>query len=479
VDQSYPAIYTNDLFQEVVKQYFTGVSGNVFFKDEFLKDLTMCLNFTGKAFTDLEQSIASVSTPIVLVPNYQYVLMDSLDKNDKMFLDDIFVVSPAITIYKPINDRKLKVNVTGICSLSTNLFRPRLQLRRKAGAISPTSADEILAESFVLTGPGLEKGTLNWSGDLLKGEHLYVSIDVNDISGGSSSGNLNSLTWTIDVEEGAYFGDTYDPKIYLPDITQYDYFQEVVKRFGLIYQINPNDTIRFECFKDVFDGAFGHDDWTDKLSGFKETSFQYGAYGKKSYLQYKGDRLPLLITNYNGWSEVAFDNDNYEAVKIIIQSIGEAISVYNGFLTGFSSVQLANYTDTIPAAPQYPKDRGPVFIQSGIEPALEDFDLYLLRDGIFTGGTGVTLNIGEDMNVSKIQEFVTITASYFGGILTSLERPQVYVMDLNLSIADFYNLDFFKLKYFEQFQSYFYLIKAENFIPGKLTKCTFLKVQRA
>lgn len=479
IDQTPPAVYSNDIFQAIILQYFSGLSSDLFFKDDFLKDLTLLMNYQSKYLIELEQSIASISTPFVIdsVP-YQYLLMDSLDKNDKLFLDNIMVLSPAITIYKPINDRKVNITVNAAITFDTNLASVKVQLRKKSGAITPTSADTVLAESQSTTGPGTDIVELVYDGDILKDEFVYLSLDLTAV--GAFNGTVDSLTWTINVQEAAFFGDTFNPFIYLPEVTQYDYFQDIVKRFGLVYYIDAFNVFRCETFADIFAGAFGTDDWTDRLAIQKGTEYKYGSYAKKNYIQYKGERLNNLLTDYNGWALYTFDNDNLEDEKIMIESIGEALSVYYLNVIGLGTILINNYPDNvIPASPQYQLPKSTAFARAEVEPSVRDWDLYLLRDGFFTGDTGINILIGEDLNTAKIQELNSLSVNVLGDLMTSLERPQVFTMDMNLSVVDFYNLDFFKLKYFEQFQSYFYLIKAENFIPGKLTKCTFLKVQRA
>ena len=64
--------------------------------------------------------------------------------------------------------------------------------------------------------------------------------------------------------------------------------------------------------------------------------------------------------------------------------------------------------------------------------------------------------------------------SEFENILDAYNKIKV---DINLSVVDLYKLDFFTLKYFNQFGKYYYLNKVTNFKKDKLTTCEFVEVK--
>ena len=476
-DMSYPAIYTKSIFEAILNEYFAKFSGDIFFKDCFVNELTACANFTSDKMIALEKTTAEITSFTGISLGLNGIEFQAFTKNDKNFLSNAPFASPTFTLYIPINDRNVNVNANIRITLNSSSEIGKLQIRKGVGTsyfVNPS--DEILAESEDIQGAITILLNLTYEGDILKGEYLYMTFDLSS----GSTATIEDGDITIDVNDVSIFGDTFNPTIYLPDITQYDYFQDAVKRFGLIYSIDISGNIRFETFKDVFDSAFGTDEWTDKNAGSRDTDFDYGKYGKLSYFEFQGDRSATNVVGYNGWKQVIFDNDNYDAEKVILKSIGAAIGVING--SGSVSQLGVDFNNQLIVfnPPLYLKSyTAPVYVIADKTPAPFNLEIYLMHDGFNSGNTGIDLLLGQTINICDGQDFEVLTVQCFGNLLKSIERPQVFTMDMNLSVVDFYNLDFFKLKYFEQFQSYFYLIKAENFIPGKLTKCTFLKVQRA
>lgn len=475
IDMCYPAIFTNDIFLAICKEYFSIVEGDIFYKPEYLNEMTCCVNTISDASIELEKSTAEVTVFSSLSSGLNGIYFDDITKNDKLFLVvDPFAINPT-TFYKPINDRSIDIKTECFITLIDGITG-KLQIRKGSGSLSVSSSHEILAESEALENYG-NYIPLEWSGDVLEGEYIYVCFDYYDGSNALLEVNSNL---EINVSQINMFGDTFNPIIYLPDITQYDFFQDVVRRFGLIYSISNDGKLRFETFKDVFASSFGSNDWTDKLANKSQVAFSYGSYAKLNYFQFKGDRSESNTVQYNGWKEISFDNDNYTASKIIIQSIGQAINGVSGSQSVSTLGQTKDDELILLNPPLFLKTyEAPVFSVSDKILAPFNYDLYLMRNGFNSGNTGETLSLGNPLNITNIQDFEVLVSVCYGDIINSVERPEVLTADINLSETDFYFIDFFKPKYFKQFQSFYYLLKSENYIPGKVTKCTFLKIKRS
>ena len=120
-----------------------------------------------------------------------------------------------------------------------------------------------------------------------------------------------------------------NPKLLLPDLAQWDYFKDQVRKFGLVWQELNDGGLRIECFKDIIDGSFGFDDWTRKLIQSREETFTFGNnYGQRSIFKYSGEiNNGALDETYNGWAFFDMDNDTYEKEKNVIESIGLGVEL--------------------------------------------------------------------------------------------------------------------------------------------------------
>jgi hypothetical protein len=484
IDTTYPAFFTRDLFAKLLEGYFDSIDTNIDDKPLFETDVTFAMATESEAWKEWERGTANLTAPINYVSfgggggnGFTWFPL-ATDKNDKAALGNTLVISPALFRYRAPANRLVTVSIsyafTG--SFGTGV---KLQLRTKPSSQgTPDPTDALIAETDNITSAITAQG--EFTAFVRKDYDLYFSLQV--VSNPTFNFTMTQFDLQIQPTKQGIFGDaTMNPKLLLPNITQWDYFADQVKRFGLVWQQKPGNEIKIECFADIFEGAFGIEDWTRKAVAFTDNQYRYGDYGQRSFFEYSGDRSSgILDTTYNGWGFYDMDNDNYPAEKVIVQSIGLAVTQALDWLQapepnalrigGYESQDnrfvLLQNVDSLSYGNLRQTDQFPV-----------NYQLWKLDDGAFSGNTGEVQQPDEFVANVAIQELQSISFAFYGNILPSIARPEVLTADILLTEADFYALDFFKLKYFEQLQANYYLVKAENYIPGKPCKCTFLKVK--
>lgn len=473
-DTTYPALFVKQLFEKLVLENFNGLIGDWAFSQLHANDLILCTNVQGQPWKDFERVKLTLTTDFVTTPSSPlptfYWLFFSIDENQKGWADNVLVLSPALTQLVFTTNRKIRVSVKGRLTAVAAAIRLRIRTKPTSQG-TPDVADTILAESE------LASGTLTTDVVLIDGEFevsveggndIYLSVDYSFI--GSLTGQtarLEDCEVTFEFLENRLFDDTFNPSLYLPELSQWDFFREVVRSYGLVFAETPDGFLRAESFADIFAGAFGIDNWTRKFIREESENYKYGDYGVESFFQYNGERLEGA--DFNGWYLKEFDNDNYDDQKEVVKLAAAGLS---NTIRGFLNV--GGFTD----------DDGTIYLKGdgNINLALRNYDpspvgrrAIFLRQGL----ENTTLTLTSGLNIAQRRDLEQFVLQFYGDLLTSIERPVVKTVDIFLTEAEFYNLDFFKLKYFEQYQAYFYLIKAENYMPGKPLKVQLLKVKRS
>lgn len=498
IDLCYPAFFTRDLLDKLLSQYFTNLTGNVFSSDLYSHDLTFAADTENQVWKDYEKVIVDKQNdvsfgfaPVLSSIWFGFVFIPEQDNKQTCLFysqsvdpDAFKFEGTGITVFESPANRKFKLKLNTQFTIGTlssgQRYRLEAYLRPRGNVnINPLS-DTRVAESEWYATAGTY--TIESELDLFQrvDEGLYF-VYKTELATTFVDIIIRNFTFTIEPERQSIFGEKLmNPKLLLPDCTEFDYFIDQVKRFGLIFQTYYDGTIRLESFKDVLSGMFGAVDWSNKLVQVNKTSFELGKYGKTTYIQYKGDRDGLLLAGYNGWGFWIYDNDRYDVENVAVESKGKAVSQLLAHLQppfenalNVGGYELNDNTDVI-----LTQEKELVYgrLNQNADFAA-NYALWLLNNGAFTGNTGQVLQPFEFAANVSLAELGSHITDYYGNLIDSLERPVVREVEVYLSEVDFYNLDFFKLVYLEQFQKYHYLLSVENYIPGKTVKAKLLEVK--
>ena len=186
-------------------------------------------------------------------------------------------------------------------------------------------------------------------------------------------------------------------------------------------------------------------DWSDKfIQGTDVITNNLGGYTRTNELRYDNDDT---VSSNLGYDTFTIDNDTLDDISVQIElPFGASNEVE---IDNYNMADLAIYDDTGRIAE----------INNRLFAQYEDvFDGDNISFGIFSPISWTNLKLGG-----------------YQDLFTSLNRVRIVTCQMNLKKLDFQSFDFTKPVYIDFFNSYFYVLKISNFIPGKSTTVTLLK----
>jgi len=265
-----------------------------------------------------------------------------------------------------------------------------------------------------------------------------------------------------------YFEQNITTSDALPKILQSDFVKMILQTFNLVSQYKPDGTPYFVCLRDVLNGVFGVEDWTEKLIEEKSEKYTIGSYfGLRNDFKYMYTDSDDIFANHRTF----LDNENYADEKTVISSACTASKLEG---ENYEYLLATEEFETAPTIkiPYYEAGDSSDFELTN----LDEVRLVFLKPILlYDRATG--LEEGQFTKGSFVEYYwETLFDQYYREIFTIANRPTVKALTLYLSPVDIYQLDHFKLKYFEQYASFFYLQKVNNFIAGKGVGCEFIQV---
>jgi hypothetical protein len=250
------------------------------------------------------------------------------------------------------------------------------------------------------------------------------------------------------------------------DYNQLDFVKEIMQRYGLIFR-KARNTKEYEFIKidDLLTDYANSEDWSDKYSNFTDEKYKSN-YAQKNYFTYTYGDDVIVPEFADGTMNV--DNVNLSTEKTVVTSIFKATETPRGGSSVDTVNSLMNYWE-LSDATYVPKSDGIRIFR-----LLQRTALLYVRIDFQPDATGEQLIEPFTFNQlyfdeTKLDYSVLINNNYsdFNEIL---DDYKAITLELNLSLIDIYNLDFFKLKYFKQLGRYYYLNKVSNFKPNQKTK---------
>lgn len=271
-----------------------------------------------------------------------------------------------------------------------------------------------------------------------------------------SAFNITVELTTSEIPYGGQFN--FAERIYPADCMEF--LKGIMQQFGIVATQLSEKVYAMSRIEDIFNMDFGFDDWSKKLTDENRERYSLGDYARINKLKY--EHLEDRSTFGNGQIEIQsnslpYSKDLFNSLFGIAESFGTTIGL--------------NPVVTIPLIE--------VDSQSGVR-KINEINFPLI----------VSLNSGELVNALTV-EFTDVNTSpsfthLAGAVLSYLDsdpvkweylidghyqrlsevlnRAQVKEVKLLLNITDIRDLDFRKLKYFKQYQAYFYLNKIKNWI---------------
>jgi len=250
-----------------------------------------------------------------------------------------------------------------------------------------------------------------------------------------------------------------------------DFINEITHRFGLtMYSNNVTKVYEFLTLEEQLITAPAVN-WSDKLAKKVKEDYIYGNYAQRNWFRYNYNDKEA---DHNDWY-IDVENVNLQGSKDVIKSrIYSPERLKSTFLQNDPS-NIYKLWEKEPVEDSNDinykiLDKRYYFIKS----SLRTMPLHLESKMLTTEGN-VMYYYKENYVGLKWHEVIE---KYYRTLSQVLSLSQIVTADLYLKDTDITNFDFRKLYYFEQFASYFYMNKINNYISGKPVRCEMVKVHR-
>lgn len=301
------------------------------------------------------------------------------------------------------------------------------------------------------------------SGDLLETGIVitpHLALDVGDPSlvvfeaGYTRKVYQNTITIPVNFED--MIGDTF----------QIDFVKDIMQRYGLSFRKIPfKDEFEFKKIQSIVTDKVNAEDWSNKYSGVLDEKYKPN-YAKTNYAKYQYDSSDSNIEQTFADGELTVANENLAETKTMFSSIFKASGLVSSIYYGMKHwiLKTENDVDTL------------VINNDGLRLFCVNLNAGVLKYHYKYGeSTSFFTFTGTIPSLQFVTYQTDIDNNYleFQSILNDYKDV---VISLNLSLLDIVNIDFFKLKYFEQLGAYYYLNKIVNYKKGKVTKGQLIRI---
>ena len=251
------------------------------------------------------------------------------------------------------------------------------------------------------------------------------------------------------------------------EVKQIDFFKDVLQRYGLMFRRTPNsDAYDFIKYKDLLKTTLNTEDWSDKSPKFLSETYTSG-FAQTNRLKFEYDETDSQDVSVFADGILTVVNKNIPIEKTLYKSVFKATK--DAFFGAIGSAyQLFHWV------------RDDLNIVSN-EDGLRVFKIVRTSKSLLYDFIGDGLGLVSSNNNTPYLSFDGI--NYADKVLENYEEInkmfavfRKVVIECNLSVADIYNIDFFKLKFFKQFGKYYYINKVSSFKKNKPTKVEFIEI---
>lgn len=443
-----PAIFKHTLFKYILEEAGFTYEAEFLNDPEFLREVVIPIR--GYDQIGEEETLTSKgSTTSNTLSRFDYALKDMEEFDDQFNLTDVGLSDISIS-----GGNKLIIGVAGLYKFSISLtysvatgnvyFYTKYNGSDGATHILPIGSSGV-TDNFV----------------------FYIQAEVGDeisywIGGNASYGTANKFeidyTASVGGDYNSVTGGLFiDFALIMPDTSQIDFLKDIMQQYGLMFQTRrTSDHYEFIKMETLLNDRAGAEDWSDKLSSRGSSVYTIGSYAKENFMIYRyGDDEELKIVSYDG--TLLADNDVISSEKTLFSSIYTISDKY-----GERSLE------DIFAIPLWKEeDVDGVPTVKSLETAFRSFKMKMTGQTItykFADIVGTTTIVGNIPFLSlENMDYDFYIENYYPAFRRILDEQLKRTVSLYLTPLDIYNLNFFKLKYFEEFGQYFYLNKISGF----------------
>lgn len=267
------------------------------------------------------------------------------------------------------------------------------------------------------------------------------------------------------LQEG---GQLINMKDYLGETLQLDFVKDIINRYGLVLNpISNSSDYNFKQIEELLLDRENAEDWTEKLKKINGEDYVSG-YAKKNIAAYQYPE-EILVPNNDG--EIVTENENAETEKNLFTSIFQIPNEAGGLL-GKTAYSIPLWETKIENSISVIKlKETPIKVMR-----LTRVDSYVTV-GLFNDVTPIVVEEGVPVLTLENMFLNYNLVNYYKAFKNLINNYKEVDCEVNLSIIDVFNLDFFRLKYLKQTGRYYYLNTVTH-TPSKLSKAVMIEISR-
>lgn len=305
------------------------------------------------------------------------------------------------------------------------------------------------------------------------GDQLYAVYHsdpgTNRIQGSIYGGAKISFT---NNKSNVVYGQHVQAERIFPDITQKDLLKDTFQKFGIICSTdNYNRKITFATFADIVSNIPIAHDWSQKVvDQGKSVTFKLGDYAQNNYMIYKEDDA---INPLKGKATIVIKDQSLPFETTLIESVFAPTNgriYFGGTCPQIIKIDITDDTKEfkIKTSPRILIDR---------KFNLLDIDKTItLTDGITTRILNGEVSIPYFDELEESLSFDYLKKHYYHELEQVLTQTKKIVRYFMLSAIDIANLNLLTPIYLTQESAYFYISSIENYVKGKQTKVTLIRL---
>ena len=474
-DLQFPAVFTMTLIGSIISSSGFTISGTGITLETNYQNLMLSLNQkyseTQNAIDGLKLAAESTGNITINQTNWKESYFDytSDDPASQVTQDAV----NSLTYATMISDGNYLFQIRSIISSAINDVVGVRMIKYSFGA---TDFVEIKRDVYNITGGAAAvDNDFLFSVDLKKGDRVYIQHYSDNGGAALLIGSFMAIKSRAYVREAFYKAPLF-PRYMLPEMNCLDFMKDIFSLYGISVQYKEG-LIYLHTFKDIYNNRDHANDWSGKIVLRKNTNelnnaeFALKNFAQRNYYRYNDD-----------------DTNNKRVNDFYIESQNENAGQYTTIKKyEFATGQTVAYNDSR-TAPFI--NRFKVEITDDIERVTNvDVSNRLLYDQYDGSATEEitywdTLDADGNIDLTNAEDGKRPTCAYpaffKANYLTYLEKliidPLYIVENFDLTILDVINYDFSVPVYIQQFSAYFYVLKINNFIPGKLTEVELLRI---
>lgn len=427
------SFYVHTLFEMIFNQKGYTISGDIFSDTDYLsRVISMAKGYERVSF-DNKTNVYYNTPSVTISEDFGAV------KTTKQYLIDSYTI---------LNSDVYTINLSGNISLAIGTYY-KLVIKNSAVKI---------AEAELIN--GINEIDINIQALVSDEIKVYIEATSEIITTNEEIAFQTLLSKITFYQNTIYTEINYNNII--GDIKQIDFVKDIMQRFGLIFRKTRNvNNYEFVQMKTLLSDVKNVENWSSKYSTFSDENYK-SSYAKTNIAKYIYDDNDSNIEPTFANGEFYINDENLSNDTTLFTSVFKASEYYFQY----------------PKLQQWELDDEQIVIK---EDGNRIYKINKLNNSFSLKYNDSVENVASYSGYIPYLDFVNI---YYQNELDNnykevnfmLDNYKKITLELNLSLVDIYNIDFFKLKTFNQLGKYYYLNKIISFKKNKSTKVELVEI---